>query len=416
MGERYPVRQISDDELAAAYAVDEHAFHTPWPTEAEVTHVRPRLEFDRSLAAFHGATIVGTACAFSFQLTVPGAATAAAGVSYVAVLPSYRRRGILRSLMTTQLADVHARGEPIAVLFASEAGIYGRFGYGQASTHLAFTIRRGEGQLIRDGRAEPGLRLRLAEPERARAELAAIYDRVLPMRPGFFARDDRWWDANLYDPAYRRPGLTPLRCLLAHDAAGPRGYALYRAEPRWDEDALPDSVITVRELMADSPAATSALWADLMSRDLTGELRARLRPVDDPLLHLLTDPRCARTRCSDGLWVRLVDVGEALARRRYAAPVDLVFEVSDEICPWNGGRWRLRADGPAGLAGVTCERTADPADLALPVTALGAAYLGGTRLGGLAAAGLVSELRAGALTAASAAMSWDPAPWCPMVF
>jgi len=109
----------------------------------------------------------------------------------------------------------------------------------------------------------------------------------------------------------------------------------------------------------------------------------------------------------------------------------VVIEVTDDDCPWNTGRWRLRARmpgsagpgspapgsaGPGGAATATCEPTADPADLAMPVTALGAAYLGGIRLGALAAAGLVTELRAGALAAASTAMSWDPAPWCPMVF
>lgn len=416
MDEPYPVRQITEDELAGAYAVDEHAFHMSWPADAEVSHLRQRFEFDRSLAAFDGAQIVGTACAFSFQLTVPGATAPTAGVSGVAVLPSHRRRGILRSLMTRQLADVHARGEPIAALFASEAGIYGRFGYGHASTHASFTIRRGDGQLSPDAPTAPGLRQRIAEPERARPELAKVYDSVLPLRPGFFARDDRWWDAVLYDPAYRRRGATPLRCLIAEDGSGPLGYALYSGEPRWDESALPDGLLTVRELMANSPAATAALWRDLLSRDLTGEVSAALRPVDDPLLHLLADPRRARTRCWDGLFVRLVDVGRALAWRRYAAPADVVLDVSDEICPWNAGRWRLRAAGPAGPAASACERTRDPADLVLPVAALGAVYLGGTRLGALAAAGLVSELRTGALARASAAMSWDPAPWCPIIF
>ena len=148
-----------------------------------------------------------------------------------------------------------------------------------------------------------------------------------------------------------------------------------------------------------------------------------MRPVDDPLLHLLADPRRVRSRITDALWVRLVDVPGALAQRRYACPVDVVIEVADDGCGWNRGRWRLTTGGPpvpgtGAAAGfrAACERTTGPADIVLPVQALGAAYLGGTRLGPMAAAGLVAERRPGALASLSAALSWDPAPWCPMMF
>ncbi len=352
---------------------------------------------------------------FSFRMSVPGAIMPAAGVTAVSVLPSYRRRGVLRSLMTRQLGDIHDRGEAIAALWASESGIYGRFGYGAASKVSSLRIRRGEGQLAHGARPDWPVRLRIVEPRHARPELAKVYDAMLPGRPGAFARDDRWWDAALYDPEYRRGGHGPLRCLLAEDSSGPRGYALYSAAPQWDDDGIPAAVISIRELMADGAAAAAGLWRDLLSRDLTGEVLAWNRPFDDPLPHLLADPRRVRARTRDGLWVRLVDVPAALAERGYAAQAVAVIEVSDEICPWNAARWRLRTHGP-GDGPASCERTHDPADLALPVAALGAAYLGGTRLGELAGAGIVSELRPGALARVSAAMSWDPAPWCPMIF
>ncbi len=416
MDESYPVRPITEDEFTDMYLVDEHAFHTAWPAEPEIEHFRGRYEFDRSLAAFDGDLIAGSACAFSLLLSVPGEVLAAAGVSGVAVRPTHRRRGILRRLMTRQLADIHDGGEAVAALWASESGIYGRFGYGLASQVASFAIETGDRLLAPGAPSDPGLKLRVADPQRSRHELAKVYDTLLPSRPGLFARDDRWWDAALYDPDYRRHGRAPLRCVLAEDSAGPRGYVLYAASPHWDEDGIPAATIGIRELMADSPAVVAGLWDDLLSRDLTGEVVAWNRPVDDPLLHLLADPRRARARFRDGLWVRLVDLPAALAKRRYAAAADVVIEVADEICPWNAGTWRLRVQGPSGAAEASCERTSDPADLSLPAAALGAAYLGGTRLGALAGAGLVSELRPGALAAASAAMSWDPAPWCPMVF
>ncbi len=104
----------------------------------------------------------------------------------------------------------------------------------------------------------------------------------------------------------------------------------------------------------------------------------------------------------------------ALTGRAYSAPVDTVIEVTDPLLDGNSGRWRLRS-AARGLD-ATCERADEPADLALDVRELGAAYLGGTRLGSLAAAGLVSELRPGAVRRLSSAMSWDPAPWCAQIF
>jgi predicted acetyltransferase len=265
--------------------------------------------------------------------------------------------------------------------------------------------------------ADPGLRLRGAEPQSARAEMAKVYDQALAERPGLFARSDPWWDRVISDDAEPGSGTPPLRCLLAEDDSGPRGYALFTAQARW-EDFLPAGVLEVREAVTTDPAAMRALWADLLSRDLISEFHLWMRPVDDPLLHLLANGRAARPQVSDGLWVRLVDVGRALAQRGYACPVDQVVEVSDELCPQNQGRWRLTAASPGSPAGFTgtCEKTTAPADVRLPVQALGAAYLGGTRLGPLAAAGLVTEVTRGSVAALSAAMSWDPAPWCPLIF
>ena len=268
------------------------------------------------------------------------------------------------------------------------------------------------------GRPAESPRLRSPEPRDAIAELAKVYDGVLRGRPGMYARDDRWWEYVVWDPEHRRSGRSPLRCVIAEDDAGPRGYALFAVTPDWGEHGLPGSVLRVQELMAADPAAYAAVWGELLTRDLIAEVRARMRPADDPLLHLLADSRRARAQLLDGLWVRLVSVPGALTRRRYGSAADVVIDIADDLFPENAGRWRLQttpAAEPAG-PGVTCERTSAPADVALPVRALGAAYLGGTRLGALAAAGLVTELRPGALAALSAALSWDPAPWCPAIF
>ena len=239
--------------------------------------VLDRFEFDRTLAAWDGAGPVGVTSIYSFQLSVPGQEVLpAAGVTFVAVLPTHRRRGVLSSLMRRQLADIRDRGEPLAVLWASESVIYSRYGYGSASSILTFTFGRGEGALATTVPAD-GLRLRIADPAAALPELAKVYDAVLPSRPGLFGRNDAWWRRAIYDPAEERKGASPLRCLLAEDGSGPRGYALYSGVDHW-ADFLPENVLTVRELMAVDPAASAALWADLLSRDLTSEFHVRAAP------------------------------------------------------------------------------------------------------------------------------------------
>jgi len=420
MAAAYPIRPISEEEFGAFFAVIEHAFNAQYPTDEELAHELPVFEFDRSLAAFDGAEIVGTAAALSLRMTVPGGTAAMAGVTSVATAPAYRRRGILTSLMHRQLADVRDRGETVAALFAAEAGIYARFGYGAATWDLSLRIRRGEGALVAQAAAPAAQgppRLRAAEPAGAAASLAKTYESLQRERPGMIARDDRWWERILWDPEHRRSGSSPLRCVIAEDDTGPRGYALFSVRPAWAEDGIPDGVLQVRELMATDPAAYAAVWNELLTRDLVSEVRADARPADEPLLHLLADHRRARPRLLDGLWIRLISVPEALAGRCYSCPVDVVIDVADDFIAENAGRWRLRAPGRASDGErATCERTSAPADVRLPVQSLGAAYMGGTTFGALAAAGLAEQLTPGTMAALSTALSWEPVPWSPTFF
>lgn len=414
----YPIRPIDDSELPAFGHVTNDAFNSHWPPEEMLRFDRMVVEPERTLVAFDRDQMVGTTLAFSFGMTVPGGdVVATAGISGVGVLPTYRRRGILSSLMRRQLSEIAAAEEPLAALFASEAVIYGRFGYGAAADECTFTVRRGEGQL----RPVPEVAgqvptLRLADVGQSVSAIKAVYEAVRRARPGMLARSDRWWEPHLADPEFMREGRSPLRAVIAEDDSGPRGYALYAVKPESGGDGLWNQSLLVRDLYWTDPVTCATLWADLLSRDLVGEVRASMRPVDDPLRHLLTDPRRARARVSDGLWVRLVNLPEALMRRQYAAPVDLVLDVTDSLVPANQGRWRLTAGGPGDAGKPSCDPTTAPADLALPVSALGAAYLGGARLSGLAEAGQITEYRPGAAAALSAAMFWDPAPWCPTMF
>ena len=86
--------------------------------------------------------IVGASCEVPFTMTLPGGCTEALGLTWVSVEITHRRRGILRALIERQLREAAARGVPVAVLTASEASIYGRFGFGVATRAATRVIDR----------------------------------------------------------------------------------------------------------------------------------------------------------------------------------------------------------------------------------------------------------------------------------
>ena len=364
------------------------------------------LEHDRTLSVWDDGAPVATAGAFSFSLAVPGALLPVAGVTWVSVQSTHRRRGLLTRMMTTQLEQLHASGEAVAALWASEPGIYGRYGYGLASRSLSVHLRRGDA--LRPGLADRSLGVDEVGLEEARGRLAAVWDRSYPSRPGQYARNQVWWDHVLVDPERDRDGYATLRCVLLDDD---RGYALFATKSTWDERG-PAGEVKVRELVATDGPARLRLLEHLLGIDLVGTWRLRGLSLDDAALGAVVDTRRLVPQLNDGLYVRLVRVGEALAARSYAADLDVVLEVDDVRLPDNARRWRLSA----WQAGATCEPTDEPAHLALGVEELGAAYLGGTTLGSLAAAGRVRELRTGALAAASRAFRGDVEPLCTHVF
>lgn len=370
------------------------------------------FEPDRSLAVLADKEIVGTAAIFSRDMTVPGGQLPTAAVSLVSVAPTHRRRGLLTAMMRRQLTELYEGGiEAVAALWASEAAIYQRFGYGSATAGARLSGQTQAMVFRREVDAGVG-RIRLVGEEEARLRLVEVYEQARTATPGFLDRRNRWWDIRLYDPEHHRGGATAYQYALHEEPAGRvNGYAVYRIKNKWSETG-PDGKLAVQEMMASTPQAYAALWWYLLNIDLIRSVTRTHGPIDEPLQHLLLDPRAVQLTAVDQLWVRLADVGRALAGRRYAAELDVVLAVSDEFCPWNAGRWRL-SGGPAGSR---CERSIDSADLALSSTELGAAYLGGTALASLAAAGRVRELRPGALAAASAAFRTPRPPWCPEVF
>ncbi|WP_419992477.1 GNAT family N-acetyltransferase [Streptomyces boninensis] len=392
-------RELPETDIDRALALAYLAFHENPEDDRRRRH-RDLLRGCLRIGAYDGGEVVGLAAGLPFQLSVPGGELPGPGLTFVCVAPTHRRRGVLSGMIGELYRRSAEAGWPVASLWASEDAIYGRFGFGPATYGATVEI---------DSR-EP-LRLRIAPDERPLRLLAAddvpkllgpYYDATRTARAGRPFRTEEWWREEwLAEKDEDDEDFSPPRVVALGDPVA--GYAVYRTK-------LPDEgpgLVRVDEVEADTPAAAAALWTYLCAIDLTGKVRAWGRPLDDPLLLFAADRDQVRvTGDFPAERLRLLDVGEALRRRAWAAPVDLVLDVADAHIPANAGPHRLTA----APGGATYEPTEAAPDLALDVRDLAACYLGGTRVRALVQAGLATEHTPGAADALDAALRTDLLP------
>ncbi len=393
------VRPIASDELDDWGRAVNTGFLSH-PNEAENDIYRKVIEVDRTLGAVDGDQFVGGSTSYGWEITVPGGVLPAALVDAVAVIPTHRRQGVLTRMMRALLDAAHERGEPIAVLNASESTIYGRFGYGIASHRERWTIEREHNAYARPLEASGSIRL--IDKDEARKIFPDVYDGLRRERIGMlgFARDVHW-DGYLADLEHWRAGASALFHVV-YEEERPLGYAYYNVK---------DGRLTVVQLVAQTRDAYEALWRYCLDVDLVKEVHGRLRATDEELPWLLADPRRLKREVFDWMWLRLVDLRAALAGRTYAQEGRFVVQVDDAFCDWNSGTYVLEG----GPDGAECRSTTESPDLVMGASELGSVYLGGVRPSVLARAGRVDERTSGALTRADAMFATDRQPWTPLM-
>jgi predicted acetyltransferase len=407
----YPIRPITPDEAQKFFASNAIAFgHDPRPIEG-IESTLKYADLTRSISVWDQEQVVSTAGTWTFEMTVPGGSVPCGGLTWVGVLPSHRRKGILTAMMRYQLDQCRDRGEAIAALWASESVIYSRFGYGMAAEGVEFTIDRTRTALHH----APGFsgRTRYIERPEAMDKFPQIWDAVRPVFPGMHNRTPGWWEHRvLRDPPWPAPpGYSSLINVLYEEDGKPLGYLRYRVKEDYHQGNA-NSTLLVNSLFGVTDAAYSALWQHVFGVDLIGTITGDWRPIDEPLYHMLADPRRLTRRPSDTLWVRILDTPRALAARKYATSGELIIELKDEFCPWNAGRYVLQG----GPNGSQCYASSvKPAELTMTVNELGALYLGGMRAHQLARAGRI-EGSAEAIARADAMFAWNPLPWAPEVW
>ncbi|WP_282206553.1 GNAT family N-acetyltransferase [Kitasatospora fiedleri] len=343
---------------------------------------------------------IGTAGAYTFELTLPGGRIVPiSGVTAVGVLPSHRRRGVLTAMMRRQLAELRGRGEVLAVLLASESLIYRRFGYGPATYTQRYTVPRQRAALApaRAGAAGAGA-VELLHRDRAVPLLEQVYDDYRRLRPGSVSRPHRWWERGAGQPPVARK---PRYVALHRDAAGrPDGYASYRVEE--------GRSLVADETVAATDAAYAALARYLLGHDLVEQVVFQHVPPDHPLPWLLADYGAGQPgKHTDWLWARVLDVPGALTARGWSTDGTLVLDVDDPFLGEHHRHLLTVRDGEA-----TCVPTDRAPDLSLDISDLGSILLGGTAPSTLARAGHLRPHHPEAAARADALFRADRAPHC----
>jgi len=399
------LRIIADDEVAAYVVQCGETFDGSTPKPEEVALWSRVFERERCLGYFEAGKLFATSGAYSLDLSLPGGGSLpTAGISAVTVQPTHRRQGALTEMMRRLLRDAAERGEPIAALYASEGGIYGRFGFGLASYGAELELDRAQAAM----KIQPDLSgIEYLRPAAALDFITEVERAYVPGQPGAIARPPRQWEGELADLESHRRGRSNLYLAAFVPGSDRAGFALYRKEMSW-EGGGPSGRLHLVSLLTLSRAAYAALWRHLLDVDLMVRLIAPNRPLDEPLRHLLQDPHALRQSVGAELWLNLLDVPRALAARHYQVAGSLRVRISSTFWPDSAGTYSLEA----GPDGAECAKTGESADLELPAQSLAAAYLGGSSFTTLYRAGQVEECQAGALARADAMFGWPVQPWC----
>jgi predicted acetyltransferase len=380
------LRTATADDFDAIVAADGRAFAITYAPE-DVAAIRDVLDLERFRVVVDDGAIVGVAGSYAKELTLPGGALVpTAAVTWVSVAVTHRRQGLLRRLMAAVHADAADRGEPLLALTASEGGIYGRFGYGVATTVPVTTIDRPRVRF-----ATPTARhgsVRLVATTDATPGLAAGWDRYRRGQVGEVSRDEAWYRILLRSWG---PGAVV--------AVHPEGHVVWTVEPDWN-DGHPRHRLTIRDLAAATPEAHTALWSTALSVDLVGTVKSvgMLAP-DDALPLQLEDPRAVRTTdLLDHVWLRPADPARCFGSRSYRTDDRLVLDVEGE-------RFAVGGDTPGA-------QSDEAADLIVDRAGAGSLLLGGTAPSVLARAGRLTARSSALLARADALLGWDPVAHC----
>jgi predicted acetyltransferase len=362
------IRPYREEEAAAFYRVPSIVFGNYAGERPAPEGLVPLLP-QWSLCAFEDGELATTYGAFPLVTQLNGAKARAAGVTFVGTLPQFRRRGHVRKIMEADFKRRYEeRQEPLAILTASIAGIYQRYGYAVCASAVRYTIDPRWINLAPSLPPAPG---RWREGSKDELPLLQqLYREFCTPRNGPLHRAPAMWEnqtLGLGDNAITG-SFGPSLISIYEEGGEPKGYVTWAARfmESHSDGKGPGQRVFVRDYVWNTPGAYRAIWELLKTFDLAASIIVDNAPVDDPAMHVLLDPRELHATHRDWILGRVIDVERALPARPYGHPGRITFEVRDAMCPWNDGRWSLEA----GAEGAVAKRTSDSPQLTMDVSTL----------------------------------------------
>ena len=368
--------------------------------------------FDRSAQDENGHPLMATSyAAFPFTIRANGRAMAMAGISVVGTRPEYRRRGLLRQIMTRAFAEQRERGQSLAGLWASQAAIYQRYGFAPSGMNRRYDIDTADIALTDEPAADTNTVSR-HRPAAALDAIREVYKTFIAKRTGYLHRGKSLWLNAVLSEQAGNAADGPVYVALVGATDAPRGYAVYTLRAGRVGHASRPQEVKIRDFAWLDMDACKSLWQFFAKHDLVGRVSWANAPVDDPAHSLMAEPRMLHTRDSDGTWWRIVDAAAALAQRGYGHAERLVLGIAgDDLAPWNNGTWQLETSGSlADEAQVNV--VSDAPDVELSVRALAGLYSGMYSARTLANWGQLSGSEQG-IALADRLFSTTFAPHCP---
>ena len=400
------LRSITAEEVPTFLAVESIGFGQDYKPDDDARFLS-LMPLDRTVAAFDGDELVATLGDFDLRLTVPGGTQVVmAGTTMVTVQATHTRQGILRSMIKRHLDSAVDRGDPVAGLWASEPGIYGRFGFGLASELHEVKI---DTRHLNKPQPAPNVQLAMLPASKIPEVIAPFWSKVATSRAGFIDRGEPRWQDIMSDPDSNRGGASAVRHIVARRAGEVVGYMAYRQNNKW-ENGVADGSVSISTLVASDLNAHMSLWAYALNVDLFPNVTFWDGAIDDPLAFEVSNSRAVKRIVGDALYVRILDVEAALAARRYEQDGEIVFMVDDDM-DYASGTYKLSVTN--GVAAV--EKTSDTPVVTMGIRELGALYLGRACTDLYATTGHITG-EAKAIRGLGQLFMTERAPWCPEMF
>lgn len=403
------IRHLTPDEVAGAEQAFALLFGEPQNEDRNRAETDP-LDPQRCVAAFDAGRIVGHVGVIPLAISVPGGRADLCAITLVFVDTTHRRQGLGKTMMVKALTEA---SEPVAALWASRPGFYERLGFEPAVASAIRTITSDDVVPLRSSAPQPERVVR-ADEAIQRRDMPIVFDQAMAFRPGMTARSEAWWGHRFIgDAQWRRYGGDALQHVVAYRDEKPVAYAIYNLIPKQDQKG-PNHEMIIHECVAINSYEEAAMMGWLCQVDLVGKINAHWRPMDDGFVQTLVQRRTIHDQVTDALYIRILNVADAIAKRSYFATGSVTIRITDDLIADNAGLWAVTFGPEGGQATRLPEDT--PADLTMDIRALAGLWLGGHSLNAFIGAGLVTIHNPEVSLLVHQAFQSPVSPWSPEVW